>query len=62
MAISSTSRKKYATVAGGKYPIPPGDKGHARAALRLINRAKPPLTRAQKAAVKARANQVLNGK
>lgn len=62
MAISPKKRKKYATVAGDKYPIPPGDKKHARSALRLINSAKPPLTPAQKAKVKAKANKVLGKK
>lgn len=62
MAISAKQRKKHATVAGDKFPIPPGDKAHARAALRLINKAKPPLTPAQKAKVKAKANRVLGKK
>lgn len=62
MAISKSKRKKYATVAGDKYPIPPGDKAHARSALRLINKAKPPLSSSQKAKVKAKANKVLGKK
>ena len=40
-----------------KYPIP--DKAHARAALARINQAKPPLTTAQKAKVRAKANAML---
>ena len=43
-----------------KFPIP--DVGHAKAALARINQAKPPLTSAQKAKVRARAYQVLGKK
>jgi len=62
MAISTKRREEYATVAGGKYPIPPGDKNHARAALALINKAKPALTSEQKMAVIRRAHAVLSSK
>lgn len=58
--ISKRLRDKTATVhVGGKakYPIP--DAGHARAALARINQAKPPLTAAQKATVRAKANSML---
>ena len=41
-----------------KYPIP--DKAHARAALGRINQAKPPLTAAQKAKVRAKAKAMLS--
>lgn len=53
-------RKKYATVAGGKFPI--GDKEHARSALARLNQAKPPLTPAQKARVKSKAYRLLGKK
>ena len=43
-----------------KFPIP--DKAHAKAALARIDQAKPPLTAAQKAKVRVRANAVLKGK
>ena len=56
--ITEQVRQQYGTV-GDKYPIPPGDKAHAEAALRLIGKAKPPLTPAQKARVEARAHAVL---
>ena len=58
--ISAMLRKKTATVhAGGqsKFPIP--DKKHARLALQFENRAKPPLTPSQRAAVEAKAHRVL---
>ena len=53
----AAQRKRLATVrtdGDSKYPI--GDKAHARAALARINQAKPPLTVAQKAKVRARAS------
>jgi hypothetical protein len=43
-----------------KFPIP--DKAHAKAALGRINQAKPPLSPAQKAKVRAAANAKLKGK
>lgn len=56
-------RKKYATVkSGGEAKFPIGDKAHARAALARLNQAKPPLTPAQKAKVKAKAHAVLGKK
>lgn len=58
--ISQASRERTATVhvdGEAKYPIP--DKGHAKAALARIDQAKPPLTPAQKAAVRAKAHRVL---
>ena len=61
--LKAAARKRSATVVVNgkpKFPIP--DKGHARAALGRINQAKPPLTPAQKAAVRAKANRVLKGK
>jgi hypothetical protein len=63
--ITAAVRKKTATVHSGgkaKFPIPPGDKKHARSALRLINTAKPPLSSSQKAAVRAKANRTLGKK
>lgn len=55
--LNAKQRKKSATIKGGKFPIP--DKAHAKAALSRINQAKPPLTPAQKAKVRAKANKVL---
>ena len=58
--LNQKQRKASATVVvdgQAKYPIP--DAGHARAALGRINQAKPPLTPAQKAKVRAKANRVL---
>lgn len=57
--ISPAERKKTATVKGGKFPIP--DKKHARLALAMESRAKPPLTAAQKATVTSKANAMLGG-
>ena len=63
-AVSAKVRGKTAVVrvkgappSGQKFPIP--DKAHARAALARINQAKPPLTAAQKAAVRRRAAAML---
>ena len=56
----AAQRKRLATVrtdGDSKYPI--GDKAHARAALARINQAKPPLTVAQKAKVRAKARSML---
>ncbi len=62
--LKKKARESSATVRGphgeAKYPIP--DKAHARAALGRINQAKPPLTPAQKAKVRAKARRVLGGK
>jgi hypothetical protein len=58
--LNARQRKRSATVVVGgesKYPIP--DKAHAKAALARLNQAKPPLTPAQKAKVKAKARRVL---
>ena len=58
--LNAKQRKRTATVvvAGQpKYPIP--DAAHARAALARINQAKPPLTAAQKAKVRAKAHAML---
>lgn len=43
-----------------KFPVP--DKAHARAALARLNQAKPPLTPAQKARVRAAARRKLGTK
>lgn len=59
-ARSAVIKKKGAPASEQKFPIP--DKAHARAALARINQAKPPLTPAQKAKVRARANAVLGRK
>lgn len=58
--ISAAERKKTATVAGGKFPIP--DKAHAKAALRDIGLAKPALTSSQKATVESKADAMLGKK
>lgn len=58
--ISASERAATATVVVNgqpKYPIP--DAGHAKAALARINQAKPPLTAAQKAKVRAKADAML---
>lgn len=62
-ALSAKQHARDATVKSGgkgKFPIP--DKNHARMALADLNRAKPPLTPAQKATVQAKAHKVLGGK
>jgi len=50
-------RVRGAPPSGQKFPIP--DAAHARAALARINQAKPPLTPAQKARVRAAARRKL---
>jgi hypothetical protein len=60
--LNAKQKARYATVESGgegKFPIP--DKGHARAALARIDQAKPPLTPAQKAKVRAKADSMLGG-
>lgn len=56
-AKSAVIRVKGGAPSEQKYPVP--DKAHAKAALARIGQAKPPLTPAQKAKVKARAHAVL---
>lgn len=54
--ISTEERHKYATVRNDnrdRYPI--FDAKSARSALKLINNAKPPLSEAQKAAIRRKA-------
>ena len=61
--LNAKQRRASATIVvngQAKYPMP--DKAHARAALARINQAKPPLTPAQKARVKARAYRILGKK
>lgn len=61
--LKAKARKKSAVIKQGgkaKFPIP--DAAHARAALGRINQAKPPLTPAQKAKVRAAANAKLKGR
>ncbi len=69
--ISDASRQKHAVVVkkiGGAtrhmFPIPPGDRGHARAALRLLPRAirAGHITSQEAAAIRSRARSVLGGK
>lgn len=64
MAVyKAKTRKKYAVVkTGGEAKFPIGDKAHAKAALARIDQAKPPLTAAQKAKVRAKARRVLGKK
>ncbi len=59
MILNAQQRKATATIAGGKFPMPEGDTGHAKAALARINQAKPPLSPSQKATVRAKAHQIL---
>lgn len=47
--------------AGGEAKFPIFDAHSARSALRLIGNAKPPLTPAQEAAVRAKAAKYLGG-
>lgn len=55
--ISAMLRKKTATVRGTGFPMP--DKKHARLALQFENRAKPPLSPAERAKVEAKAHRIL---
>lgn len=60
--ISQHLRKMSATVrVGGESKYPVFDEHSARSALRLIHSAKPPLTPAQEAAVRAKAAKYLGG-
>jgi len=70
--ISTAARKKYATIIEKKkgkrkkvvkryrFPIPPGDKAHARNALARLPQAKG-LSPAEKAKIRRRAYRVLYG-
>ena len=61
--LKAKARKKSATIVvngQGKFPMP--DKAHARNALARLNQAKPPLTPAQKATIRARAARILGHK
>lgn len=59
--FTAKERERYATVhSGGKDKFPIKDQASASAALRLINHAKPPLSDAQKAKVRRRAQQFLS--
>lgn len=58
--VTAKTRHATATVKSGgedKFPIP--DKNHARMALAMLNRAKPPLTPGQKAKVEDVADRKL---
>lgn len=57
MGVPAEKRHKHAVVRtrDGEDKFPIYNERTARSALRLINRAKPPLTAAQKAAVKRKA-------
>ena len=61
--LNAKQRRASATIVvngQAKYPMP--DKAHARNALARLNQARPPLTPAQKARVKARAYRILGHK
>ena len=61
--LNAKQRKRSATIVvdgDAKFPMP--DKAHARAALARLDQARPPLTAAQKAKVKARAYRILGPK
>jgi len=61
--LKAAARKRHATViVNGKPKFPINDAGHAKAALARLGQAKPPLTAAQKAKVRARANKFLKKK
>lgn len=61
--LKAAARKRSATiVVNGQAKFPMPDKAHARSALARINQAKPALTAAQKAKVKARAYRILGTK
>lgn len=64
--LKAKARKRSATiVVDGKPKFPmkgKNDKGHAKAALARLNQARPPLTPAQKAKVRARAHKILGSK
>jgi hypothetical protein len=61
--LNAKQRKRSATiVVNGQAKFPMPDKAHARNALARLNQAKPPLTPAQKAKVKARAYRILGHK
>jgi hypothetical protein len=61
--LNAKQRKRSATiVVNGQAKFPMPDKAHARNALARLNQAKPPLTAAQKAKVRARANRILGKK
>lgn len=56
--VSEKLRKKTATVrVGGKDKFPIFDKKSAESAVKLEGNAKPPLTKAQRAAVTAKARK-----
>ena len=56
MSVSAATRKRTATVTGGKFPIP--DKKHARLAVQMEGRAKPPLTPSQKRTINSKARSM----
>lgn len=61
--LNAKQKKKSATIVvggQGKFPMP--DAAHARNALARLGQAKPPLTAAQKAKIKARAARILGHK
>jgi len=61
--LKAAARKRHATViVNGKPKFPINDVGHAKAALARIGQARPPLTAAQKARVRARAAKFINVK
>ena len=57
--ITPAARKRYATLPGGRFPMP--DKAHARKALQMLPRAKG-LSAADAAKIRARAHRILGDK
>ena len=61
--LNAKQRKRSATIdvnGQGKFPMP--DAAHARNALARLNQARPQLTPAQKAKIRARAARILGHK
>lgn len=58
MGLSAATRKRTATIQHrGKPAFPVPDAKHARLAVQMESRAKPPLTSAQKATINAKARK-----
>lgn len=56
--LNARERRASETLPGGRFPMPPGDKDHARNALARLNQAHG-LSEADKAKVRARARRIL---
>ena len=67
-ALNADQHREYATITvkkkgkkpQGRFPIPPGDKNHARLALSMLGRAKG-LSDEDKAKIRAKAERTLHG-